>query len=171
MKKLFTILALTIIISVLAAGVSSAATTGWVYINPIGWFYDLGGSTSPGSTSRYAKNVWMWIPDGSNQRVMYCYYFGPDGRMYQNQTTPDNYQVDDTGAWVVNGVRQWKLNENYKEPTTPVIPVQPCPQPQPCPCPQPRRDYRSSQDISHEVIMDTMELHRRERKLINAGLY
>ncbi|MBR4313862.1 MAG: hypothetical protein IKP66_03025 [Lachnospiraceae bacterium] len=28
------------------------------------------------------------------------YYFGQDGAMYQNTTTPDGYYVDASGAWV-----------------------------------------------------------------------
>jgi N-acetylmuramoyl-L-alanine amidase len=40
-----------------------------------------------------AKSQWLWL-DGE------CYCFGPDGALYMNCTTPDGYQVDDSGAWI-----------------------------------------------------------------------
>ena len=47
----------------------------------------------------YCNNTWKWI-DGK------CYYFDGNGYMLSNTTTPDGYQVDASGAWVVNGVVQ-----------------------------------------------------------------
>ena len=47
----------------------------------------------------YCNNGWKWI-DGK------CYYFDGNGYMLSNTTTPDGYQVDASGAWVVNGVVQ-----------------------------------------------------------------
>ena len=47
----------------------------------------------------YCNNGWQWI-DGK------CYYFDGNGYMLSNTTTPDGYQVDASGAWVVNGVVQ-----------------------------------------------------------------
>lgn len=59
-------------------------TTGW-------WYQEDNGS--------YPVNTWKWI----NGR---CYYFDGNGYMLSNTTTPDGYQVDASGAWVVNGVVQ-----------------------------------------------------------------
>ena len=59
-------------------------TTGW-------WYQEDNGS--------YPVNTWKWI-DGK------CYYFDGNGYMLSNTTTPDGYQVDASGAWVVNGVVQ-----------------------------------------------------------------
>ncbi|MBE7728068.1 MAG: hypothetical protein E7244_27875 [Enterocloster citroniae] len=59
-------------------------TTGW-------WYQEDNGS--------YPVNTWKWI-DGK------CYYFDANGYMLANTTTPDGYQVDASGAWVVNGVVQ-----------------------------------------------------------------
>ena len=65
-----------------------------------GWWYDEGNGS-------YPKNTWSWI-DGNNDGVSECYYFNPNGYCLINTTTPDNYYVDQSGAWVVNGVVQTK---------------------------------------------------------------
>lgn len=44
---------------------------------------------------------WEWI-DGK------CYYFDESGNMLAAVTTPDGYQVDGSGAWVLDGVVQTK---------------------------------------------------------------
>ncbi len=56
----------------------------------------------------YAKGGWHWI-DGNGDGVSESYYFNEDGMLLQNTTTPDNYQVDASGAWVVDGVVQTKI--------------------------------------------------------------
>ena len=53
----------------------------------------------------YATNGWQWI-DGDSDGVAECYYFDVNGIMLANTTTPDGYQVDASGAWIVNGVVQ-----------------------------------------------------------------
>lgn len=53
----------------------------------------------------YPANTWKWI-DGNNDGVAECYYFDGNGYMLTNTTTPDGYQVNASGAWVVNGVVQ-----------------------------------------------------------------
>lgn len=57
-----------------------------------GWWYDNGDGTWP-------ANTWMWI-EGK------CYYFDGNGYLLTNTTTPDNYQVNGNGEWVVNGMVQ-----------------------------------------------------------------
>ena len=43
---------------------------------------------------------WWWLnEDGTFE----CYYFGDDGYMLSDTTTPDNYQVNKDGAWIVDG--------------------------------------------------------------------
>lgn len=49
--------------------------------------------------------TWQWI-DGNNDGTAECYYFDANGYMLANTTTPDGYQVDGNGAWIVNGVVQ-----------------------------------------------------------------
>lgn len=42
-----------------------------------------------------------WLFAGSQ---WYC--FSPDGKMYRSTITPDGYEINENGAWVVNGVVQ-----------------------------------------------------------------
>lgn len=53
------------------------------------------------------KDNWYWI-DGDLDGTAECYRFDEQGYMYQNTRTPDGYTVDDTGAWIVDEVRQLK---------------------------------------------------------------
>lgn len=53
----------------------------------------------------YAENEWRWL-DGNGDGVAECYAFDSEGWMYADTTTPDGYQVNEDGAWVVNGVVQ-----------------------------------------------------------------
>ena len=46
----------------------------------------------------YATNQWYQTPGGI------WYYFGEDGYLLKNATTPDGYYVDGLGAWVPEGV-------------------------------------------------------------------
>lgn len=57
-----------------------------------GWWYQ----NDDGS---FLKDGWNWV-DGS------CYYFTSDGYCLINTVTPDGYQVDGSGAWIVDGVVQ-----------------------------------------------------------------
>ena len=52
---------------------------------------------------------WHWIPGADGYER--CYYLNPvsdgtQGRMYHNETTPDGYQVGESGAWMIDGVEQ-----------------------------------------------------------------
>lgn len=57
-----------------------------------GWWYQEDNSSYPVST---------WKEINGKQ-----YYFGADGYMLANTTTPDGYTVNGDGAWTVNGVVQ-----------------------------------------------------------------
>lgn len=83
------ILGLAVGLSVLAAVPAFAGewkqdTKGW-------WYQEDDGS--------YPTSAWKEI----NGRQ---YYFGADGYLLTNTTTPDGYTVNDDGAWTVNGVVQ-----------------------------------------------------------------
>ncbi len=82
----------------LAASMSIPALAGSWQSNVTGWWWQ----NDDGS---YPVNSWQWL-DGNNDGTAECYYFGPDGYMLANTTTPDGYSVDGNGAWVVNGVIQ-----------------------------------------------------------------
>lgn len=52
---------------------------------------------------------WRWIAGADGKER--CYYFNPvsdgtKGRLYQNEMTPDGYQVNENGAWIVEGTEQ-----------------------------------------------------------------
>ena len=52
-------------------------------------------------------NTWAWI-DGNKDGIAECYYFNENGYMLANTNTPDNYTVNENGAWTINGVVQTK---------------------------------------------------------------
>ena len=70
---------------------------GWVQ-SPQGWWWSDEVNGSPVS-------CWRWL-DGNGDGWAECYYFDHYGYMAENTTTPDGYQVDASGAWVVDGVVQ-----------------------------------------------------------------
>ena len=55
----------------------------------------------------YPANAWFWL-DGNQDGVSECYYFDGNGYMLANTVTPDGYQVNGNGAWIVNGSVQTK---------------------------------------------------------------
>lgn len=69
------------------------------------WQYDDGS---------YPVSEWLWIDD-DNDGMYECYYFDHDGYLLVNTITPDNYTVNEYGAWVVDGVVQ--SQELTDEPT------------------------------------------------------
>lgn len=87
-KKIIT--ALTAL--VLAGAVSITTFAGQWKQDTAGWWYE----NDDGS---YPDNGWNWV-DGK------CYYFNSDGYCLLNTRTPDGYTVDDSGAWIVDGVIQ-----------------------------------------------------------------
>lgn len=78
------------------AGQWQQDSTGW-------WYQNDDGS--------YPVNQWQEI-DGKQ------YYFGADGYMLSNTTTPDGYQVGADGAWVVDGVVQTISSSQNNAQTT-----------------------------------------------------
>lgn len=68
--------------------------------NNSGWWYQ----NDDGS---YSTNSWQWI-DGNNDGIAESYYFDSNGYLLANTTTPDGYQVNESGAWTINGLIQSK---------------------------------------------------------------
>ena len=60
-----------------------------------GWWYKL-------PNGQWCANGWWWIFDTSIQG-MKCYYFDSNGYMLTNTNTPDGYQVNGLGEWIVGG--------------------------------------------------------------------
>lgn len=69
------------------------------------WWYDNEDGT-------YAKAGWYWI-DGNNDKVEECYYFDEKGWLLTDTITPDGYQVNSSGQWVING--EVKLKEKIND--------------------------------------------------------
>lgn len=46
--------------------------------------------------------------DGNRDGIAECYCFDADGWMYAGTFTPDGYEVNENGAWVLNEVVQTK---------------------------------------------------------------
>lgn len=69
-----------------------------------GWYYDGNTwyflNTVHDGTFGARKTGWQWI-DG------YCYCFAEDGKMYADTVTPDGYQVNEEGRWIVDNQIQF----------------------------------------------------------------
>lgn len=74
------------------------------------WKHDIKGWWWQNNDGSYPASCWQWI-DGNNDGVSECYYFDATGYMLANTTTPDNYTVNENGAWTVNGIVQTKAAE------------------------------------------------------------
>lgn len=93
MRKL-KILAVASAISIISTMTSFA---NWEQVNGT-WKYSENGTYLTG---------WQWL-DGNNDGVAECYYLDGNGIMAVD-TTVDSYMVNESGAWVVNGVVQTKV--------------------------------------------------------------
>ena len=87
------------IITALLTSVSClAAFAGTWQQNSAGWWWDNGNGTWP-------AGQWAWC-DGNLDGTAECYYFDQNGYCLRNTITPDGYQVNENGAWTVNGIVQ-----------------------------------------------------------------
>lgn len=71
------------------------------------WVQDTSGWWWQNNDGTYPVNEWAWL-DGNDDGVAECYYFDPDGYIFQSQSTPDGYSVNANGAWMINGTVQTK---------------------------------------------------------------
>lgn len=81
--------------AVMAAGSATTALAGQWKQDAAGYWWDENGN--------YPKNEWRWL-DGNGDGISESYYFGADGYLLTNTTTPDGYTVNADGQWVENGV-------------------------------------------------------------------
>lgn len=100
MRKLKKIVALLMTAAIALGTATTSFAASWQQ-NATGWWWQNDDGTWP-------SNSWQWL-DGNGDGVAECYYFGPDGYMLANTTTPDGYQVNADGAWVVNGAVQTQV--------------------------------------------------------------
>lgn len=73
------------------------------------WHSDINGWWWQNDDGTYPASTWQWI-DGNNDGSSECYYFNPEGYCVISEITPDGYTVDETGAWIVNGIVQIQQN-------------------------------------------------------------
>ena len=66
------------------------------------------------NNKEFYKSCWQWL-DLNSDGVYECYYFNILGHMYKDGTTPDGYQVNANGEWVVDGTVQRKSSIEVKE--------------------------------------------------------
>lgn len=104
-KKGLAVLGFTVVLSL--ASVFSSYAGEWRQEDK-GWWYQ-------NADSSYLSNGWYWI-DGR------CYYFDSNGYCLQNTVTPDNYIVDASGAWTLNGVVQTRQTDINLKTITVQIP-------------------------------------------------
>lgn len=90
---------ISISFAMMQAGVLPAYAGTWTNQGgPNMWKYYLDDST-------YAAGGWYWI-DGNQDGMEECYYFDEKGNMLANTRTPDGYQVNGDGFWIVDGTIQ-----------------------------------------------------------------
>lgn len=99
MKKGYILTALTL-----------AAVLGSTMTSFAGWQLDTDGYWWQNNDGTYPTNSWQWL-DGNGDGVAECYYFGADGYMLANTTTPDGYTVNADGAWIELGIVRTKPTE------------------------------------------------------------
>lgn len=72
------------------------------------WKQDATGWWLQNDDGTYPVNKWEWV-DGNKDGIAECYYFNESGYCLMATTTPDNCTVNESGAWIVNGVVQTKI--------------------------------------------------------------
>ena len=89
------------------------------------WLQDGNGWRWKNDNGSYPENCWQWL-DGNQDGMAEHYYFGPDGYMISDTTAPDGQQVNEEGAWIMDGViqreemagadnRTWQINMSETE--------------------------------------------------------
>lgn len=99
--------------SLVLAGCLSAALTfssfaGEWKQNDSGWWYQ----NDDGS---YLKNGWYWL-DGNGDGISENYYFDENGYCLKNAVTPDGYTVNESGAWIIDGIVQTQAASMETQP-------------------------------------------------------
>jgi hypothetical protein len=90
-----------VITSLLSISTATAAFAGtWEQNNQGKWWYQEDDNSYPAST-------WEWI-DANSDGLSECYYFDQNGYLLTNTMTPDGYTVNESGAWVNQGIIQQK---------------------------------------------------------------
>lgn len=81
------------------------------------WKSDANGMWYQFDDGTYPKGRWAWI-DTDNDGMAESFYFDSNGYVLRNTTTPDGYQVNRIGAWVVGGEVKQKAGGETKNSTS-----------------------------------------------------
>ena len=100
MKKLKQFVAMGLAAAMVISSSMTSLAAQWQQ-SEAGWWWQEDDGTRP-------ANIWKWL-DGNRDNIAECYYFDGNGYMLANTTTPDNYQVNADGAWIVNNVVQIQI--------------------------------------------------------------
>lgn len=106
MKKWLRLFAVSFMMLVMMC--STALAAGWTAGQDASqnrWRYDLGEGRY--YSAKDSAVQWQWL-DGNGDGTAECYGFDQEGWMYADTTTPDGYQVNADGAWIVGGIVQIK---------------------------------------------------------------
>ena len=66
------------------------------------WVHDRNGWWWQEEDKTYPRNTWKWL-DGDGDCLAECYYFDEDGYLVSSTTVGSGYEVNEDGAWVVDG--------------------------------------------------------------------
>ena len=112
MKGMKRVAALVLAASMVLGSAFTSMAASWQQ-NATGWWWQNDDGSWP-------ANTWQWL-DGNGDGVAECYYFDSNGYMAANTTTPDGYQVNADGAWVVNGAVQTQTTQPAQTTNTDVM--------------------------------------------------
>lgn len=76
---------------------------------PAGWEWDNNGLWWRNADGTYPLNTWLWL-DGDGDGVYERYYFDENGYCVRGTSTPDGCQVNEDGAWMVDGTVQTRTS-------------------------------------------------------------
>lgn len=94
-KRTFKMAAVMMTSAILTIAAASTAFAGTWKQDAKGWWWQE-------DNGSYPISQWKWL-DGNQDGVSECYYFGGNGYLLTNTTTPDGYTVNGDGQWMENG--------------------------------------------------------------------
>ena len=112
-KRLFSILATLTFTALTVIPANITAQAGQWHIQDGRWWYQ----NEDGS---WMHDGWQWI-DANGDGLAECYYFDSNGYLLTTSTTPDEFFVNENGAWTVNNVVQTKNMAQTASSSEPVI--------------------------------------------------
>lgn len=102
MHKLLKLISVTALLSISITTTAFAGT--WKQNDQGQWWQE--------DDHTYPKSAWEWI-DSNDDGMAECYYFDENGYLLTGTTTPDGYAVDESGAWMDQGVIRQKASSPF----------------------------------------------------------